>query len=88
MHIMMTLVSDCRDKSVLWFHIHSAASGRQKVNYAELKTRQILPYFFGCKTVFTFLNNPKNPDPSFKMDLGVFLTVLVDLDFCDCFGSL
>ena len=31
----------------------------------------------GCYEVFLFQNSPKNPDPSYKMDL----------DFCDCFGK-
>ena len=35
-----------------------------------------LLYLFTCKTdVFLFQNSPKNPDPSYKMDL----------DFWDCF---
>ena len=38
-----------------------------------------LPYFFGCKTeVFSFQNNPKDLDPSCKMDL----------DPCDCLGRV
>ena len=35
-------------------------------------------YFFGYKTVFSFLNNPKNLDPSCKMDL----------DLSDCIGRV
>ena len=43
------------------------------------KTVMDLPYFFGCKTeVFLFQNNPKDLDPSFKMDL----------DPCDCLGRV
>ena len=31
-----------------------------------------VPYFFGYKTeFFSFKNNPKNLDPSYKMDLGL-----------------
>ena len=38
-----------------------------------------LPYFFGCKTQFySFLNSPKNLDPSYKMDL----------DLWDCLGKV
>ena len=38
-----------------------------------------LPYFFGYKTQFFFLpNNPKNLDPSYKMDL----------DLWDCLGRV
>ena len=36
-----------------------------------------IPYLFSYKTeVFPFQNNPKDLDPSYKMDL----------DFWDCFG--
>ena len=28
-----------------------------------------IPYFFSYKRVFAFQNNPKNLDPSYKMDL-------------------
>ena len=38
----------------------------------------ILLYFFGYKTVFSFQNNPKNLDPSYKMDL----------DLWDCLGRV
>ena len=39
----------------------------------------ILPYFFGYKTeFFSFQNNPKNLDPSYK----------TDLDLWDCFGRI
>ena len=32
-----------------------------------------VPYFFGCKKeYFSFQNNPKNLDPSYKMDLDVW----------------
>ena len=38
-----------------------------------------LPYFFGYKTeFFTFQNNPKDLDPSCKMDL----------DLLDCLGKV
>ena len=38
-----------------------------------------LPYSFSCKTeVFSFQNNPKDLDPSCKMDL----------DPCDCLGRV
>ena len=38
-----------------------------------------LPYFFAYKTVFfSFQNNPKNLDPSYKMDL----------DLWDCLGRV
>ena len=35
-------------------------------------------YFFGYKTVFSFQNNPKDLDPSYKMDL----------DLWDCLGGM
>ena len=39
----------------------------------------VLPYFFAYKTVFfPFQNNPKNLDPSYKMDL----------DLWDCLGRV
>ena len=38
-----------------------------------------IPYFFGYKTeFFSFQNNPKNLDPSYKMDL----------DLLDCLGRV
>ena len=38
-----------------------------------------IPYFFGHKTVsFSSKNNPKNLDPSYKMDL----------DLWDCLGRV
>ena len=38
-----------------------------------------LPYFFGCKTeFFSFQNNPKDLDPSYK----------TDLDLLDCLGRV
>ena len=37
---------------------------------------QISPLQFCCNTSIPFLNNPKDLDPSYKMDL----------DFWDCFG--
>ena len=36
------------------------------------------PYFFGYKTVFSYQNNPKNLDPSYK----------TDLDLQNCFGRV
>ena len=40
-----------------------------------------LPYFFAYKMVFfSFQNNPKNLDPSYKTDL--------DLDLWDCLGRV
>ena len=40
-------------------------------------TSRELPYFFGYKTeFFSFQNNPKNLDPSYK----------TDLDLWDCLG--
>ena len=33
---------------------------------------KFVPYFFGCKMeIFSFENNPKNLDPSYKMDLAL-----------------
>ena len=41
--------------------------------------RRSVPYFFGYKKEFYFFqNNPKNLDPSYKMDL----------DFWDCLGRV
>ena len=38
----------------------------------------MVPYFFGYKTDFSFLNNPKNLDRSYK----------IDLDLWDCYGKV
>ena len=39
----------------------------------------ILPYFFNYKTeLFSFQNNPKDLNPSYKMDLDLY----------DCFGRV
>ena len=47
--------------------------------YRYLFTFRNLPYFFGYKTeLFSFQNNPKDLDPSYKMDL----------DLWDCFGRV
>ena len=41
--------------------------------------KQPIPYFFAYKAVFfSFQNNPKNLDPSYKMDL----------DLWDCLGRV
>ena len=41
--------------------------------------QSLIPYFFGYKTeFFSFQNNPKNLDPSYKKDL----------DFWDCLGRV
>ena len=38
-----------------------------------------IPYFFGYKAeIFSFQNNPKDLDPSWK----------TDLDLCDCLGRV
>ena len=42
------------------------------------KKYSCLQYFFVYKTVFSFQNNPKNLDPSYKMDL----------DLWDCLGRV
>ena len=59
-----------------------------------------VPYFFGYKTVFLFLNNPKDLDPSYKMDLDFWgCSILnnpknldpsykMDLDLWDCLGRV
>ena len=46
-------------------------------NTANLNGVQHILYFFGYKTEFFFQTNPKNLDPSYKMDL----------DLWDCLGS-
>ena len=38
----------------------------------------LVQYFFGYKIFFSSHNNPKNLDPSYKMDL----------DICDCLGKV
>ena len=46
---------------------------------AHVKWKHSLPYFFGYKTVFfSFQNNPKDLDPSYK----------TDLDLWDCLGRV
>ena len=48
------------------------------IHYSELLQFQ-LPYFLGYETVFfSFQDNPKDLDPSYKMDL----------DLRDCFGRV
>ena len=60
---------------------------------------QGLPYLFGYKTEFVyFLNNPKNLDPSYKMDLDLWdclnnpknldPSYKMDLDLWDCSGRV
>ena len=50
-----------------------------KASLCDLLLKQFLPYFFAYKTVFfSFQNNPKNLDPSYKMDL----------DLWDCLGRV
>ena len=47
--------------------------------YSEKKVRKHLSYFFGYKTeFFTFQNNPKDLDLSYK----------TDLDLWDCLGRV
>ena len=37
-----------------------------------MHTGKIIPYFLGCKTdFFSFQNNPKDLDPSYKTDLDL-----------------
>ena len=43
-----------------------------------LHHRNVVPYFFDYKTVFSFQNSPKDLDPSYKMDL----------DLWDCLGRV
>ena len=44
-------------------------------------------YFSGYKTeLFSFQNNPKNLDPSYKMDLDP--SYKMDLDLWDCLGRV
>ena len=48
-------------------------------NSPDNRAMKTLPYFFGYKTEFySFLNSPKNLDPSYKMDL----------DPWDCLGRV
>ena len=53
-----------------------------------------LPYFFDCKTVFSFQNNPQNLDLSYKTDLDISdcknldLSYKTDLDIWDCVGRV
>ena len=43
------------------------------VRYGMYERVPILPYFFGYKTeFFPFQNNPKDLDPSYKMDLDLW----------------
>ena len=47
--------------------------------YSLFETSIHVPYFFAYKTVFfSFQNNPKNLDPSYK----------TDLDLWDCLGRV
>ena len=69
----MTPHQNCLVKTVLM---------RGPQHFSLRKIRKIifeLPYFFGYKTgVFSFQNNPKDLDPSFK----------TDLDLWDCLGRV
>ena len=57
-------------------YMSSSLSKWQCSNHTEEAVS--LPYFFGYKTVFSFQNNPKDLDPSCKMDL----------DLWDCLGRV
>ena len=47
--------------------------------YTSRRSNSFIPYFFGYKTEFiSFQNNPKDLDPSCKMDL----------DLLDCLGRV
>ena len=47
--------------------------GNLEISVFELSTVGCIYYFFGYKTeVFSFPNNPKNLDSSYKMDLGLW----------------
>ena len=49
------------------------------MNILVVQVCGLLPYFFGNKTdFFSFQSNPKNLDPSYKMDL----------DLLDCLGRV
>ena len=50
-----------------------------KGEFVNLQGKQLLPYFLGYKMeFFSFQNNPKDLDPSCKMDL----------DLLDCLGRV
>ena len=52
---------------------------RQGKQAIRVQATEVLPYFFGYKTeFFSFQNNPKDLDPSCKMDL----------DLWDCLGRV
>ena len=48
-----------------------------------------LPYFFGYKTEFySFLNSPKNLDPSYQTDLDPDPSYKMGLDLWECLGRV
>ena len=71
----------CFQKIFLQKHCNFAKNVR---SFALLKLltfffSENIPYFFGYKAeIFSFQNNPKDLDPSWKMDL----------DLCDCLGRV
>ena len=65
---MLSVLSECKS-----YILNSARS--ESIMYSKYN----LPYFFGYKTeFFSFQNNPKDLDPSYKMDL----------DLWDCLGRV
>ena len=61
----------------MWFSIYQAFFADLMVKIQQNKRK--VPYFFSYKTgLFSFQNNPKDLDPSYKMDL----------DLSDCFGRV
>ena len=55
------------------------AAKKYQIKVWHLPYQSYLPYFFGYKTqFFSFQNNPKDLDPSYRMDL----------DLWDCLGRV
>ena len=55
-------------------------NAKHRFNFSCILLCGVIPYFFGYKTeLFSFLNNPKDLDPSYKK---------MDLDLWDCLGRV
>ena len=62
-----------------WERLVSACFLKSRYQSSVVHSIVDLPYFFGYKTnFFSFQNNPKDVDPSYKMDL----------DLRDCLGRV
>ena len=67
--INIVYLDDAAHNEMLHLDINCMPSNFLKI----LNTLMLLPYFFGYKIeFFSFQNNPKDLDPSYKMDLDLW----------------